>query len=77
MATKTIRKEQKADKLILFQSEAASEKDRYSIPYAIDRQKNDLTLQDITRSALNFLSKDMSKDFPDGRRWKDWLGLPQ
>ena len=57
------KKSKKADKLILFQSEAASEKDRYSIPYAIDRQKNDLTLQDITRSALNFLSKDMSKGF--------------
>jgi len=58
-----LKKSKKADKLILFQSEAASEKDRYSIPYAIDRQKNDLTLQDITRSALNFLSKDLSKGF--------------
>ncbi len=26
-------------------------------PYAIDRQKNDLTLQDITRAAIHFLSQ--------------------
>ena len=31
--------------------------------YAIDRGKSDLTLQEITRSAINFLSKDLSKGF--------------
>ena len=57
-----LKKCKKADKMILFQSEKASEKDRTAIPYAIDRTK-DLTLADITRSAINFLSKDLSKGF--------------
>lgn len=58
-----LKKCKKADKMILFQSEKASEKDRTAIPYAIDRTKDDLTLADITRSAINFLSKDVSKGF--------------
>ena len=58
-----LKKSKKADKMILFQSEAASKADRSSIPYAIDRGKSDLTLQEITRSAINFLSKDLSKGF--------------
>ena len=51
------KKSKKADKMILFQSEEASKVERGSIPYAIDRSKNDLTLQDITRAAINFLMK--------------------
>ena len=58
-----LKKCKEADKMILFQSEKASEKDRTAIPYAIDRTKDDLTLADITRSAINFLSKDLSKGF--------------
>lgn len=58
-----LKKCKKADKMILFQSEKVSEKDRTAIPYAIDRTKDDLTLADITRSAINFLSKDLSKGF--------------
>lgn len=58
-----LKKCKKADKMILFQSEKASEKDRTAIPYVIDRTKDDLTLADITRSAINFLSKDLSKGF--------------
>lgn len=58
-----LKKCKKADKMILFQSEKASEKDRTAIPYAIDRTKDDLTLANITRSAINFLSKDLSKGF--------------
>ncbi len=57
------KKSKKADKIILFQTEKASGNDRSSIPYAIDRGKNDLTLSDITRSGINFLSKDLSKGF--------------
>ena len=57
------KKAKKADKMILFQSEAASEIDRSAIPYAIDRKKGDLTLADITRAGINFLSKDLSKGF--------------
>lgn len=51
------KKAEKADRMILLQSEEASKKDRHSIPYAIDRGKNDLTLTDITRAAINFLTK--------------------
>lgn len=58
-----LKKCKKADKMILFQTEKASEADRTAIPYAIDRTKNNLTLADITRSAINFLSKDLSKGF--------------
>ena len=57
------KKSKDAEKIILFQEEKASEKDNSSIPYAIDRKKGDLTLSDITRAAINFLSKDLSKGF--------------
>lgn len=57
------KKSDKADKMILFQGKEASEKDRSAIPYAIDRTEKDLSLEDITRSAIDFLSKDMSKGF--------------
>jgi hypothetical protein len=58
-----LKKSKKADKMILFQPEEASRIDRSAIPYAIDRKKGDLTLQEITRSAINFLSKDNDKGF--------------
>ena len=57
------KKARKADKIILFQSEEASKRDRGSIPYAIDREKGDLSLTEITRAGINFLSKDLSKGF--------------
>lgn len=57
------KKSAKANKMILFQSEEASSKDRSAIPYAIDRTEKDLTLEEITRSAIDFLSKDLSKGF--------------
>ena len=47
----------KADKIILFQSDAANKKDHKCLPYAIDRTKNDLSLSDITRASINFLTK--------------------
>lgn len=53
----------KADKMILLQSEAASKTDRSCLPYAIDRKKSDLTLQDITRAGINFLSKKNPEGF--------------
>jgi alkaline phosphatase len=58
-----LKKSKKADKMILFQPEVTSRIDRSAIPYAIDRKKGDLTLQEITRSAINFLSKDNDKGF--------------
>lgn len=58
------KKSKKADKMILFQPEEASKVDRGSIPYALDRTKDDLSLQDITRAAINFLMK--KQDDKDG-----------
>lgn len=58
-----LKKAKKAEKMILFQPEAASAKDNSAIPYAIDRQKGDMTLAEITRAGINFLSKDSSKGF--------------
>ena len=57
------KKAKKAEKMILFQPEAASAKDNGSIPYAIDRQKGDMTLSEITRAGINFLSKNNDKGF--------------
>lgn len=58
-----LKKSKKANKIILFQTEEASKQELASIPCAIDRQKGDLSLQDITRSAIHFLSKDASEGF--------------
>lgn len=58
-----LKKSKKANKMILFQTEEASKHELGAIPCAIDRKKGDLTLQDITRSAINFLSKDAPEGF--------------
>ena len=52
-----LKKAKKADKMILFQTEEASKIEYGSIPYALDRTKDDLKLEDITRAAINFLMK--------------------
>ena len=57
------KKAKKADKMILFQTEEASKVERGSIPFALDRTKNDLTLQDITRAAINFLTSKQKDGF--------------
>lgn len=57
------KKAKDANKMILFQTETASKKDINAIPYAIDRSQDDLTLCEITRSAIDFLSKDNDKGF--------------
>jgi alkaline phosphatase len=53
-------KAKSAKKMILIQEDG---KDIYSLPYAIDRQEGDLTLSQITESAIDFLTKDNSKGF--------------
>lgn len=59
-----VAKSKEAKKMILFQTEEASKnKSRKSIPYAIDRDENDLTLEQITSSAIDFMSKDLNKGF--------------
>lgn len=55
------KKAKKADKMILLQPTSAT--DATAIPYAIDRKKGDMTLAEITRAGINFLSKDLSKGF--------------
>ena len=57
------KKARKAAKMVLLQDEAASRRDRSAIPYAIDREKGDLTLTEITRAGINFLAKDADKGF--------------
>ena len=49
-----------ADKMVLIQKEGA---DPASLPYAIDREEGDLTLKQITESAIDFLTKDNNKGF--------------
>ena len=48
----------KADKLMLFQKNVAEE-----IPYTIDRTADDLTLAQITKAGIDFLSKKSKKGF--------------
>ena len=53
-------KADKAQKMILIQEEGKSPS---SLPYAIDRKADDLTLAQITESAIDFLTKDNKKGF--------------
>nr|WP_303777247.1 alkaline phosphatase [Bacteroides intestinalis] len=57
------KKARTSDKMILFQRNAVSKIDSRTIPYAIDRQKMDLTLSEITRAGINILTKDPEKGF--------------
>lgn len=50
----------KADKMILIQKEDANPS---CLPYAIDRKADDLTLAQITESAIDFLTKGKNKGF--------------
>ena len=57
------KKRRRADKMLLLQGDKPSHGDRTCLPYAIDRQKDDLTLQQITRAGLSFLAReDKGKD---------------
>ncbi|NDV57255.1 alkaline phosphatase [Bacteroides sp. 519] len=53
-------KSSSAKKMILIQEEG---KDPSSLPYALDRKSDDLTLAQITESAISFLTKDNKKGF--------------
>ena len=57
------KKASKADKMILLQTKKASQKDRASLPYAIDRSKTDMSLQEITRAGINFLTSKQKDGF--------------
>lgn len=49
-----------ANKMVLIQKEGA---DASSLPYAIDRKEGDLTLAEITESAISFLTKGKNNGF--------------
>ncbi|MCD7900916.1 MAG: alkaline phosphatase [Bacteroides sp.] len=49
-----------ADKMVLIQKEDANPR---ALPYAIDREEGDLTLTQITESAISFLTKGNNKGF--------------
>lgn len=58
------KKGKKADKLILLQSDAQNEKlDSDHLPYALDQDKNDLTLEQIVRAGINYLSSKNTDGF--------------
>ena len=50
-------KAKKADKMMLYQKNVAEE-----VPYAIDRTEDDLTLAQITKAGIDFLSKKSRKE---------------
>ncbi len=50
----------KQEKVLLLQPEGKPAK---SIPYAIDRQADDLSLQQIVKAGIDFFSRDLSKGF--------------
>lgn len=56
-----LKKDRKADRMILLQTEEASKRQRNSLPYAIDRTKADMTLAEVTRAGIAHLTK-ASKD---------------
>ena len=58
------KKGRQADKLILLQSDEQNEKlGSDHIPYALDQDKNDLTLEQITRAGINYLMSKQKNGF--------------
>ena len=58
------KKGRQAEKLILFQSDAQNEKlGSDHLPYALDQDKNDLTLEQITRAGINYLMSKQKNGF--------------
>ena len=59
-----MKKGRKADKLIMLQSDEQNQKlDSDHLPYALDQNKNDLTLEQIVRAGINFLSSKQTDGF--------------
>lgn len=50
------KKAEKAERLILLQTEEASARSRNALPYAIDRTAADMTLPQVTRAGISFLT---------------------
>ncbi len=59
-----MKKARTAGKMILLQSDEANRKlDHDHIPYAVDRRKGDLTLEEITRAGISFLTNQQKDGF--------------
>lgn len=58
-----LRKSKKANSIILLQTQEASDKQRSCLPYAIDRTPKDMTLQEVTRAGINFLTRKEKEGF--------------
>ena len=59
-----MKKARTAGKMILLQSDEANRKLEHDhIPYAVDRRKGDLTLEEITRAGISFLTKQQKNGF--------------
>lgn len=57
------KKFKKGQKMLLIQTEAASQHERKSIPYALDRNADDLTLAQITEAAIQSLTAQKKDGF--------------
>ncbi len=57
------KKEDKADKIILLQTEKAAKVNTSCLPYALDRTADDLTLKQIAESGIDYLMKKNKKGF--------------
>lgn len=57
------RKVKKSDKMLLIQTKEAEKVNTNSLPYAIDRTPSDLTLADITRAGIQFLTQKNKDSF--------------
>lgn len=58
------KKGRKADKLILLQSDEKNKKlNSEQLPYALDQDKNDLTLEQIVRAGINYLTSKQKDGF--------------
>ena len=58
-----MKKAKTADKIILLQTEEASKRQNYAIPYALDRTSADLTLSEITAAGIDFLVSKSANGF--------------
>ena len=61
--TDFVGKNKKGRKMILLQPEAASARDRSSLPYAIDRTAEDMTLREVTRAGIQALTAQKKDGF--------------
>ena len=57
------KKQSKADKIILFQTEEAAKANTSCLPYALDRKAADLTLKQIAESGIDYLLNKNKKGF--------------